>query len=90
MSDTWVIVWSAVGAIAGIIVVIFGILMVVKPPPKKPDRVWHLMPAFGGDRTMSCCGRTPEEVPIYDMLTPKPEQVTCGRIGTAQRPKRAA
>jgi hypothetical protein len=90
MTDTWVTVWSVVGIIIGIMVIIFGILMVVKPPPKKPVAVWHLMPPFGGDRTMSCCGLTPEEVPIHDMLTPKPEQVTCGRIGTASRPRKAS
>jgi hypothetical protein len=90
MTDPWVIVWSVVGIIIGIIVVIFAILMAVKPPPRYPVVVWHLMPPFGGDRTMTCCGRTPEDVPMHDMLTPRPEQVTCSRANTANRPRRAA
>jgi hypothetical protein len=90
MSATWLIVWGVVALLVAIICLIAWALLKASPAPKKPDVVWHQLPPFRGDRTMSCCGRTPEEVPIYDMLTPKPEQVTCGRPDAPQRPRRAA
>jgi hypothetical protein len=33
-----------------------------------------------GENISPCCGRTLDELPRYDRIAPKPEQVTCGRL----------
>jgi hypothetical protein len=33
-----------------------------------------------GEAVSPCCGRTLAELPRYDRIAPKPEQVTCGRL----------
>lgn len=91
MTDTWQIVFSVAGILVGILILIFVLLMVVKPPPKKPTKpavVWHQLPPWTGDRTMPCCGLTPEQVPMSDKIIDDPQRVTCGR--GSYRPKRAA
>lgn len=93
MSETWQIIWWAIGVLIGILFLIGCVLFVAKPwPAKKPkgsDVVWHQLPAIRGDGSLPCCGRYPNQVPGHDMMTPNPQQVTCGQIPTG-RPRRAA
>jgi hypothetical protein len=53
------------------------------PPPVEllagAAEVLHAAPV-GGFSFTPCCDRTPQELPPYDRITRRPEEVTCGRL----------
>ena len=55
-------------------------MVYTKEWPKKKTTTVHACPGDGISR-MSCCHRTPFEVPMEDQLSLNPDLVTCGKKG---------